>query len=318
MVTNQVIDAVITQKIKKLTGDTDVADIDIPIYVSCNSVKKILVLSGGGIRGISFIGALSALYDSNILQSMHTFAGTSVGSLILFLYVIGYKPCELMDFVRALDIGKLKTINVPLFLDAYGLDSGDKIMKTMEKFMLSKNLKRDITFTELFRKTNKTFIVTSVNISEQKAEYFSHTTHPNMPVALAVRMSISIPFIFTPVKYNNCLYVDGGCIDNFPLKQFDEYLDELIGIYIINKIDPTNSAITLDGYVWDVINSTINGITSTSVNSYKKYIVGIDIGNISSINFDITPEIKSFMYNAGYRTLRDYVSHNTTNLYKNT
>jgi NTE family protein len=283
-------------------------DFFLPTYIPQKFSKKILVLSGGGIRGISFIGALHALHELNILQNMQTFAGTSVGSLILFLYIIGYKPIDLLEFIKAFDLNKLKSISVSLFLESYGLDSGDKIVKTLVKFLDTQNIKHDITFIELFNKTNKTFIVTSVNVSEQKAEYFSHRTHPTMSVVQAIRMSISIPFVFTPVQFNNCLYVDGGCIDNFPLKQFSGNVDELIGVYIVNNNEDKKNIRSFDEYAMNVINSMINGITNASIENYEKYIIGIDIGSISSINFDITSEMKTFMYDAGYKAVHKYIN----------
>lgn len=299
----------IDNKIHNILDDIeDDPDFFLPTYIPQKFSKKILVLSGGGIKGISFIGALHALYELNILQNMHTFAGTSVGSLILFLYIIGYKPNELFEFIKAFDINKLKSISVSLFLESYGLDSGDKIVKTLVKFMDTQNIKHDISFIELFNKTNKTFIVTSVNVSEQKVEYFSHLTQPTMSVVQAVRMSISIPFVFTPIQFNSCLYVDGGCIDNFPLKQFSGKENELIGIYIVNNNEDKKNIKSFDEYIMNVINSMINGITKSSIENYEKYVVGIDIRNISSINFDITCEKKTYMYDAGYKAIHQYMN----------
>lgn len=299
----------IDNKIHNILDDVENdQDFFLPTYIPQKFSKKILVLSGGGIRGISFIGALNALYELNILQNMHTFAGTSVGSLILFLCIIGYKPTELFEFIKAFDLNKLKSISVSLFLESYGLDSGDKIVKTLVKFMDTQNVKHDITFIELFNKTNKTFIVTSVNISEQKVEYFSHLTQPTMSVVQAIRMSISIPFVFTPVQFNGCLYVDGGCIDNFPMKQFSGREDELIGIYIINNNEDKKNIKSFDEYVMNVINSMINGITKASIENYEKYVIGIDIGSISSINFDISSEMKTHMYDSGYKAVHKYMN----------
>lgn len=299
----------IDYKIRDILDDVENdQDFFLPTYIPQKFSKKILVLSGGGIKGISFIGALHALYELNILQNIHTFAGTSVGSLILFLCIIGYKPTELFEFIKAFDLNKLKSISVSLFLESYGLDSGDKVVKTLIKFMDTLNIKHDISFLELFNKTNKTFIVTTVNVSEQKAEYLSYLTQPTMPVVQAIRMSISIPFVFTPIQFNNCLYVDGGCIDNFPLKQFSGREDELIGIYIVNNNEDKKNIKTFDEYVMNVINSMINGITRSSIENYEKYVIGIDIGSISSINFDIPSEKKIYMYDAGYKAVHKYMN----------
>ena len=42
-----------------------------------------------------------------------------------------------------------------------------------------------------------------------------------MPIRKAIRMSMSVPFVFEPVMHDGCYYVDGGTIDNYPIKVFD-------------------------------------------------------------------------------------------------
>lgn len=301
---------VINTKINEIISPTNkIDDIFIPTYVPKKYNKKILVLSGGGIRGISFIGSLYALHEIGILQCITTYAGTSVGALILFLIVLGYTPAELFEFIKVFDLNKLKSVSVSLFLDSFGLDSGDKIIKTLSKFATSKGFSKDVNFIELFEKTKKTFIITAVNVSKQTVEYFSHTTHPTMSVIHAVRMSISIPFIFTPTQYNGCMYIDGGCIDNFPLKQFHNKKDELIGIYVsdVNPVISDNK--TFDEYAMNVIYSVINGITETSVKGYEDCTICISINDTNSIDFDITHDKKIQLFNIGRKNVHDYMNN---------
>lgn len=279
----------------------------IPIYNPNVSSKKIIVLSGGGIKGISFIGALQFLHEYNILSNIHTFAGTSVGSLILFLIIIGYSPNDLYELIKVLDLNKLKKVSVSLFLESFGLDSGDGIIKTMIKLLHSKNMKHDITFNELFKLTNKTFIVSSVNVNEQKVKYLSHLTYPNMPVIQAVRMSISIPFVFTPVLFEKCLYVDGGCIDNFPISLFLDKKDELIGI-CVNDTSLKSDIKSIYDYAINVIYCVLNGITDTIVKIHEKYVININIENTNAIEFDISLNTKKYLYETGYNATLKYFS----------
>jgi predicted acylesterase/phospholipase RssA len=65
-------------------------------------------------------------------------------------------------------------------------------------------------------KTNLT--ITGTNLSEKKCEYFNHATHPSMRVIDCVRISCAIPLLMESVRYNGSVYVDGGLMDNFPLK----------------------------------------------------------------------------------------------------
>lgn len=296
--------------ILNIDSTTSNDDFVIPTYISKSFSKRILVLSGGGIRGISFIGALSALYDINILQTIEIFAGTSVGALILFLINIGYSPHDLYEFIKAIDLNKLKSISIPLFLNSFGLDSGDKIINALKKFMKLRKINYDITFEDLYNITKKTLFITSVNINEQHIEYFSHISHPKVSVLKTVRMSISIPFVFTPVNFNECMYVDGGCIDNFPLSLFRDRKEELIGIYIVDKNPIKNEINSFSEFTTQVIFSIINGITENSIKDYEENIIKIVIDNINTIDFDISAELKKYMYDAGYKSVGEFMDCN--------
>ena len=48
-------------------------------------------------------------------------------------------------------------------------------------------------------------------------------------------MTTSIPFIFCPVSYKNKLYVDGGCMDSYPISIFKNDLSETFGILLIDS-----------------------------------------------------------------------------------
>lgn len=281
-----------------------------PMYIPDKIQKKILVLSGGDIKGISFVGALKALEESNILSHIDTFAGTSAGAMVLFLYIIGYSPDSLFEFVKLFDFAKLKSISATLFLESFGLDSGDKIIKMLIKLMNRKNVKQDITFLELFNMTHKTLIMTTVNVSMRKVEYFSHLTHPNMSVLKSVRMSFSIPFIFTPVLHNECMYIDGGCIDNFPLEQFSNRAEEMIGICVMEGAHPNNTINGIDSFSINVVYSIVNGITETSIKKYGKYVVKINTESVSSfIDFDISLDMKKKLYRLGYTMTHNYLEN---------
>jgi len=298
----------INNKIDEMFENSDVVDdFFIPTYIPHNNLKKILVISGGGIKGISFLGALHGLLEANILQNIETYAGSSIGALLCFLLNIGYTPLELFEFVKKFDLNKLKSFSIKLFFENYGLDNGDKIMKVLAKFMISKDIKSDITLLELFNKTNKSLIITAVNINNQNVEYLSHTTYPELSVIQAIRMSISIPFVFTPIQFNKCFYVDGGCIDNFPLHQFIGNEDKIIGIYATEEIQNNKDINSLDEYAIQVIYSIVTGITSMSIQNFSNSIIQIKIKTLNVIDFNITNEKKNDLFNSGYKAAYDFL-----------
>lgn len=62
---------------------------------------------------------------------------------------------------------------------------------------------------------------TGTNYTDQTLDVFSAETTPDMPVDLAVRISSSLPWFFQSVVYDGKEYMDGGCLDNFPMGIFD-------------------------------------------------------------------------------------------------
>lgn len=299
----------IDKKMTEIIGIEETCDLCIPTYISKSEKKKILVLSGGGVKGIAFVGALCALTDRDLLTDIHTYAGTSIGALILFLLNIGYTPNELYEFIKNFDFMKLKSFNLSTFLNVYGLDNGEKIKKFLVSFLMAKNLPADITFKQLYEKTNKYFIITSVNVNERRAEYFSYKTHPTMSVVMAVRMSIAIPFIFTPVKYNDCIYVDGGCIDNFPYRLFNNSLDDIIGIYITEPPCKTQIIDTIESYAVNVMYSIIYGFAEFIGTDSEHNIIKIEIGDVTAIAFDLSLSEKNRLYDIGYDVVYKYQFH---------
>jgi hypothetical protein len=188
-----------------------------------------LVLAGGGSGGgVSIAGALNYLNENNLLDNITRYCGTSVGSLIIALIVIGYDPLELAQHV-------VKNFKSSIFLSIpfipyniyskHGLFSNDHLIKYMGDLYEAKGVSRNITFKELYVKTNKTIVITGTSLNTRDTFYFSHNTFPDMRVLEAVKISTSIPFFFTSTKLKisniEHIMVDGAVLNNFPLYYFD-------------------------------------------------------------------------------------------------
>lgn len=272
--------------------------------------KTILVLSGGGIKGICHIGALQAICDKSMLNQITTFAGSSVGALIATLLVIGYEPHDLYDFITLFDINKLKSFNlgssITDLVNNYGIDHGTNIEIVITKMFNLKNIKSNVTFHELHKLTNKTLYITSSCINTKEICYYSHIQTPDMTVITALRMSISIPILFTPVKFNGNLYIDGGCIDNFPIKLFDNVLDNVIGIYLGETYE-TQLISNIEDFVLNTIMCLFEGTNKNTIRGYEKYSVIIKTNCVNALNFSIDNNVKEQLYKIGYDVTNQYL-----------
>jgi NTE family protein len=183
-----------------------------------------LVLSGGGVRGSALLGALEVLNEHKCLNDIHTYVGSSVGALIIMLLCIGYYPQEIFDIVSNVNIKEMQQIDIWKMISHYGLDTASKMMKYIKTLMRKKNINTNVTLKELYDITNKRLIITGTCIDTHTIEYFDDITAPNLKVIDAVRISISIPFVFTSPKYKDCHYVDGGLLDNYPIAAIQKYI----------------------------------------------------------------------------------------------
>lgn len=168
-----------------------------------------LVLSGGGARGIAHIGVIEELERQGF--KIHSISGTSMGALVGGVYALGKIP-EFKNWLYGLD--KLKVLSLFDFtLSMQGFVKGDKVLSTMKQFIPDANIE-DL---PIYYRAIATDIIHKKEVVFDKGSVYS-----------AIRASMSIPTVFTPVKTKDGLLVDGGVINNIPLshaqRKFGDYL----------------------------------------------------------------------------------------------
>jgi len=269
-----------------------------------NIKKRILVLSGGSIKGLAQAGALYSLEKHKILDNIDTFSCTSVGSIIGLMIITGFKPLEILHFFIALDAKKTTNPSPLNFLTQFGLDNGDRIMVVFKHILEGRKYNSNITFREFYEKTKKKFIVTGTCVNTKKVEYFSHENTPNIRIIDAIRASISIPMVFTPKKIGNLLYIDGGFIDNYPIKLFDDCLDQVIGIMVSDirkKVDHINN---IEQYISETIDCIYEGGSIAILNGYEQQTVYIKCSRIEGS----IEEISTSLFEEGYQIMEKNIN----------
>ena len=247
-------------------------EINILLNKKIDNVKSILVLSGGAIKGVAQIGALQYLEENNKLKDIKIISATSAGSIVGFLYIIGYTFIELFDFMKIIDMNNTKKINITNIFSKYGLDDGNRIMIVLKKLINAKQIDENITFKELFIKTNKSLIVTGSCINDKKVYYFNYENYPDMKVLEAIRISISIPIVMTPCIFEGKMFVDGACIDNFPISIF-ENKNKIIGVYVTEEVKYVDNIKSIDEYLINLIKCVFEGVVQKEIMYDKDVIV---------------------------------------------
>ena len=188
-----------------------------------------IVFSGGAHAAIPFIGGIRYLEHVGMVQSVQTVVGTSVGSMFAFMFAIGYDSHDMARWVyTTLPTGTLTSIDpegLLCFADRMGIDDGSRIVDALRKILSDRGMSNtDPTFMELCKQTGINLAVCVVNVTRARREFFSVDETPDVKVLTAIRMSICIPFLFTPVMHDDCLYVDGGLFDNCPVDFVHEHM----------------------------------------------------------------------------------------------
>lgn len=129
-------------------------------------------------------------------------AGTSMGAVVGGVYVLG-KMEAFKTWMFSLD--KMKVFNLVDFtFSSQGLVKGDKVFNKMKEFIADENIEN----------LKIPFVAVAVDLIKREEVVFKRGS-----LYEALRASVSIPSVLTPVKTNSALLVDGGVLNNIPLNR---------------------------------------------------------------------------------------------------
>jgi NTE family protein len=272
-----------------------------------------LVLSGGGAKGLAHIGVLRAMEKAGLTPDYVT--GTSMGSIVGALYVIGFSADEIEDIVSQLDWDTVLSNKIPLnqityeekaYYDRYiaelpvngirvglprGLIEGQKLSDYLSRLTRSAH---DI---EDFNELPIPFACVATDIATGESVVLNSGSLPE-----ALRASMAIPTLFTPVEMDGRLLVDGGLVRNFPVQEvLDMGADIVIGVFVSSdlsskeELDNLISLLSQAAFVTSAFDSRRQtelvdiyvepGLKEYSAGSFKQWREIIDIGNQSGAEY---------------------------------
>jgi NTE family protein len=247
-------------------------------------MKVGLVLSGGGARGVAHIGVIKALMEMGVKISM--ISGTSAGAIVGALFAKGLSPEEILTAVSGLSL--FKSVR-----PAWAWSG----LLTMEglKTLLARHIPEN-DFMSL--KIPLTVAATEVRLGQ--AHYFSEGE-----LIPAIMSSCSIPAIFHPVDHRGHLYVDGGLLDNLPVRPIREKCDFIIASHC-NHIDTVYDERSLRAIIERSLLLAINANTTASRMQCDVVIEPPKLGRFSSLDMSKARDI----FDAGYKFTKDnYLPH---------
>jgi NTE family protein len=222
-----------------------------------NRPKIGVVLSGGGAKGIAHIGFLRVMEEAGIHPDY--IAGTSMGSIVGALYAIGFSVDSIQSMVEHQSWSDVlsnkmnyRRVNMeekneygeyfaelPVHGWKPGLPSG--AIKGQELELLFEKLTISVAKDTSFDQFYIPYRAVATDLLTGSAYVFK-----DGPLSIAMRASMSIPSIMQPVKKDSMLLVDGGLVENFPVRVVkDMGADIVIGVYTGGQLLPEEDLTSL-------------------------------------------------------------------------
>lgn len=206
-----------------------------------------LALSGGGAKGLAHLGVIKVMEQAGLKPDYIT--GVSMGSIVGVMYAMGYSPDSIASMFRTYDwnaalsdrIDENKVIflekkhyfnsmiSLPITRNKIviptGLINGQQIEGGLNYYLWPALLIND------FSQLPIPFMCLGTDIITGKKVDLDHGYLPD-----AIRASMAIPTVFTPVRIDTALLVDGGVVRNYAVSELRAMgADIVIGSYVSFK-----------------------------------------------------------------------------------
>lgn len=287
-----------------------------------------LVFEGGGVKGTAYLGALEVLETHGVLQDVERVAGTSAGAITALLVALGYEVEDIrrialddLDFAL-LEDGNGVYRNSRRLVSRYGWYRGDYFLCFIERLLTDRLGTPGATFGDLSAKaaddpSYRPLWVVGTEVRSGSSRVFSADSHPDMSIAEALRISMSIPFFFAAreLEEGNAtgLYVDGAVMRSYPVSIFDteEAVDmETLGFHLGAspvEVQPVTNILEFAGQIFlKIIDVQLDALCRTPDDIART--VFIDGSLTETTNFGISPEDQCALIDIGAQATADYLT----------
>lgn len=246
-----------------------------------------LVLGPASMGMFAIIGSL--VKHEQQLTSVKEISGSSAGAIVAVFLALNIPLHDVLDRLLSVDIENLTRFTLRNFLSTYGLVDMAPIRKGLVECYGG-----DPTFADLKKKV----YVAAYCLNRARTEYFSVDTHPNMKVVDAVCMSMAIPFIFSSVKHEGRVYIDGCTKECVPVTPFVGVRPEkIMCVRLRGKEHYFDEIKTLEQFMHAMLTSAVQVPDTNTIKMGR--VIEIDTGKMDLYDFAMSHEDKLRMYLAG-------------------
>lgn len=246
-----------------------------------------LVLGPAGMGIFALVGSLMKYEDD--LKHIKEISGSSAGAIVAVALALRIPLHDILDRLLDLDFANLTKFKIKSFVSTFGFVDMAPLREA-----LVKAYRCDPTFAELGKKV----YISSYCMNRARTEYFSVDTHPNMKVVDAVCMSMAIPLVFSSVRHEGMIYIDGGTKECFPVTPFMDKKPEKIMCIRVKQRDVFIDEIkNIKQFLKAVVASALR-VTDTNTLKMGK-VIDIDVSSDEMFNFTMTHEEKLRLFLKG-------------------
>lgn len=237
-------------------------------------------------------------------------AGISGGALFALLYVLGYTLEEIERLSIEFDFSILRSFNVDslfTFPIAFGIDSGEALERLVETILRQKGFSATTTFSEMKARCPLKFRCYATEIRSSTVREFSAAKTPSTPVLFALRASMSLPFLYTPVRCPSStdILMDGGILHNLPtVFMTEEERADTLGVHFAED----HSIAQEDPDITDICRYIYSGVLHMRSMPVSGTIISIPLGNsATAVNFELSADEKKRLIATGERATEAYI-----------
>lgn len=236
---------------------------------------KHLVISGGGPLGFRYIGSLEKLQKEGFwnIEDIESIYGTSVGAIIGAFICLKYDWDTLNKYIVERPWQLAFKINPKQIFESYynkGLFDKKLVEIIFKPLLEAKDLSLNITLKEFYEFSKIDLHIFTFELHKFQTVELSHKSHSDLGLLQALTMSSSLPGIFMPTIIENCCYMDGGVMCNYPLHhclKVHTNKDEILGIKSSYNKDTDN----------------FSNVTVTTESSLLEYFICMSINGMNYI-----------------------------------
>jgi predicted acylesterase/phospholipase RssA len=262
-----------------------------------------LVMKGGGVKGLAYVGAIKELEQ---YYNFDWYVGTSAGAIAAVLLAAGYTTGELEMTLSEKDFRDF--LDAPIYkwpwnlLIHKGLFHANSLIDWINERLADKLSRKPPDEVLLCNLPNRVTIY-AARRDEDTLEFDSRDEKTKNTVAShAVRCSVTIPYIFIPERLQGMRVMDGGMRNNYPVPAFllSHPNTEFLGLYLGPRTYEGQARRDRQGsLVRDLLAIWTESQDRKALREYSAQTVIIDPRPITTLRFRLSDEEKAFLIKAG-------------------